>query len=137
MLPFFPQVSVCILHLYSSPSLLAEVGKLPSAGASSRCSLFLSSLARSLAPSLPPSLSLYLSLSRSTSVHPLLSLCFFHHSFSASQRRQLREAAVFASASQLPPVRQLHCRSMPTPQRVWEPLLLRLQVLIPVRGAHS
>lgn len=57
----FPFLSVCILHLYLLPSLLTEVGKLPSAGASSRCSLFLSSLPPSLLPSsLPPSHSLSL-----------------------------------------------------------------------------
>lgn len=45
-------VSVYILHFYSHSSKLTEVGKLPTAGASSRCSLFLSSL--HLCCSLPP-----------------------------------------------------------------------------------
>lgn len=49
-------VSVCILHFYSLSSKLTEVGKLPSAGASSRCSLFLSSPHLCLSP--PPFLSL-------------------------------------------------------------------------------
>lgn len=99
-LPFFFQISVCILHLYSLPSLQTEVGKLPSAGASSRCSLFLSSLPLFLSP-YPPSL-----FPRSTSVHSALSDFFSpSHSFCVSQWRQLREAAVFASASHFPQVK--------------------------------
>lgn len=105
-LSFLP-ISLCILHLYSLSSRLTEVGKLPSGGASSRCSLFLSSL--HLCLSLPPSRSLSLSsLSRgaySALSVPVVFFFFLAHSFTVSQRWQLREAAVYASALKLPPVK--------------------------------
>lgn len=54
LFPFFPPsflYAFCILT--PLPSLLTEMGMLPSAGASSRCSLFLSSLPSRLSLSLP------------------------------------------------------------------------------------
>ena len=122
--PFFFHFSVCILHLCSLPSLLTEVGKLPSAGASSRCSLFLS-----LPPSLPLSCSLSLSLSLSLcslalSVCTLCSVCaciFFpllSRSLSLSSGSS-GEAAVCASASQLPQVKTAASSDVANPTGGW------------------
>lgn len=82
-------VSVYILHFYSHSSKLTEVGKLPTTGASSRCSLFLSSL--HLCCSLPP-FSLSLSRCIQCSVCACAFFFFFSpaHSFTVSQRWQLR-----------------------------------------------
>lgn len=55
---FSPSFLYAFCILTPLPSLLTKMGKLPGAGASSRCSLFLSSLP----PSLPASLSLSLPL---------------------------------------------------------------------------
>lgn len=125
--------SVCMLHLYSLHSLLTEVGTLPSAGASSRCSLF---------PPLPP---LLISLpSFALPVCTRLCLIFFlfpSHSFPVSQWQQLREAAVCASASLLPQVKTAALLDAVNSDEeeeggVGEHLLLHLQVLIPARGTH-
>lgn len=124
-----PSFSVCMMHLYSFPSLLTEVGTFPSAGASSRCSRFLSSL-----PSLSPSLPLLYQCA-------LGSVWFFFsppsHSFPVSQWQQLREAAACESPSQLLQVKtSALLDNFNEGDEAGEHLLLRLQVLIPVRGAH-
>lgn len=125
----FPQFSVCILHLYSLPSPLTEVGMLPSAGASSRCSLFLSSHPHSL-PLSPPSLA--------QPVCTLLRLCLRFSSplsSSVSQWRQLREAAACLSASQLSQVKTAVSSDVANPKGgSGECSLLRLQVSDPGAG---
>lgn len=96
-------VSVYILHFYSHSSKLTEVGKLPTAGASSRCSLFLSSL--HLCCSLPP---LALSLSRCIQCSVCACAFFFffpQHTRSLSLSGGSSDAAVCASALQLPLVK--------------------------------
>lgn len=89
----------------------------------------------------PPSLPYLPPFLCSTSVHSALSDFFSppSHSFPVSQWQQLREAAACESPSQLLQVKTsalLDAVNFNEGDEAGEHLLLRLQVLVPVRGAH-